>query len=48
MNIKVQNQWFDKRSNELTPKSHHDYILQHFETAILTLSKDGLWISFEL
>jgi len=43
MNVKVQNQWFDKRSTELTPKSHHDFILQHFQTIILNLSKDELW-----
>ncbi len=44
MNVKVQDQWFDKRSTELTPKAHHDSILQYFQTVILSLSKDGLWI----
>jgi hypothetical protein len=29
-------------------QAHHDFILQDFQTVILSLSKDGLWISFEL
>ena len=44
MNVKVQTQWFDKRSTELMPKSHHDIILQHFQTVILSVSKDEIWI----
>jgi hypothetical protein len=44
MNVKVQNQRFDKRSTELTPKAHHDFILQHFQPVILSLSKDELLI----
>ena len=24
MNVKVQSQWFDKRSTDLTPKARHD------------------------
>jgi len=47
-NVKLQNPWFDKRSTELTPKAHHDFILPYFQAVILSLSKDGLWISFEL
>ena len=26
MNVKVQSQWFDKRSTELTPKARHDFL----------------------
>jgi hypothetical protein len=40
MNVKVQ----INGSPELTPKSHHGFILQHFQTVILSLSKDGIWI----
>jgi hypothetical protein len=25
-------------------QAHHDFILQHFQTVILSLSKDELWI----
>jgi len=35
-----------KRSTELTPKSHHDLILQHVRDTILSLSKDENWVSF--
>jgi hypothetical protein len=27
MDVKVDNQWFNKRSTELTPKSHHNFTL---------------------
>jgi hypothetical protein len=47
-NVKLQNQWFDKRSTELTPKSHDDFVFRYFETVILSLSKDELWLSFEI
>jgi len=28
-------------------QTHHDFILQHFQTVILSLSKDELWIWFD-
>jgi len=41
MNVKVQKLWFDKRSTELTPKSHHDFISPLYQKIILSLSKDS-------
>jgi len=38
-NVKDQSSWFDKRSTELTPKAHHDFILNDF---ILSMSKDEI------
>ena len=29
-------------------QAHHDFILQHIQTVILSLSKDGLWIWFDI
>ena len=40
MNVKVQNQWFDKLTMV--------FILQHFQAIILSLSKDEFWISFDI
>jgi len=31
-NSKVQSSWFDMRSTELTPESHHDFILEYVKS----------------
>jgi len=31
-------------SKLMVRQAHHDFIVQHFQTIILSLSKDGLWI----
>jgi hypothetical protein len=43
-NAKAESSWFEKRSTELTPKSHHDFILTHIQDIVLSLSKDDIWI----
>jgi len=40
MNVKVQNQWFDKLTI--------GFIFQHFQKVILSLSKDEIWICFDI
>ena len=35
-------------SQYMVRQAHHDLRVKHFQTVILSLSKDGFWISFEL